>query len=171
LKSSAQPEPAVPNPDRVERPPGLFTFRIIGLLDSLRRSGTLAYKRAFGLSQIEWRIMTQMAGHAPLSLNGLVERLNLDRGQLSRAVKAMVARGLLVSKRRPGGPAIMITLSEEGKEVYRRMGDLAIERNAFLLGGIPDDELKTAQAVIEAVMRKAQLLLESERALGIDADE
>lgn len=167
---NASSHPETPNPERVERPRGLFTFRIIGLLDSLRRSGTLAYKRAFGLSQIEWRIMTQMADHAPLSLNALAELLNLDRGQLSRAVKAMVGRGLLVSKRRPGGPAIMITLSDEGKHVYRRMGDLAVERNAFLLGDIAEEDLKTASAVIEAVMRKAQALLERERALRPESE-
>lgn len=166
MQSPTEPTPEASNPHRVERPRGLFTFRIIGLLDSLRRSGTLANRRAFGLSQIEWRIMTQMGDHAPLSLNDLAELLNLDRGQLSRAVKAMVARGLLDSRRRPGGPTIVITLSDEGRDIYRRMGELAVERNAFLLGEIPDAELAQASAVIEAVMRKAQILLERERALG-----
>jgi hypothetical protein len=46
------------------------------------------------------------------------------------------------------------------------MGKLAAERNAFLLGDIPDSELAQALAVIEAVRTKAELLLEQERALS-----
>lgn len=152
--------------NRPERPRGLFASRMFGLLDTLRRSGMLAYRRRLGLSTIEWRIMTHMGDHIPLSLNDLADRSNLDRGQLSRAVKLMVERGLLVSRRRPGGPAIVITLSGEGLELYRRMTALAVERNAFLVGDIPDAELARASAVIDAVMQKAQLLLERERELS-----
>jgi len=151
---------------RPDRPRGLFTFRIIGLLDSLRRSGRLANRRAFGLLDIEWRIMTQVGEHAPLSLNDLAELLSLDRGQVSRAVKAMVGRGLLNSRRRPGGPAIVITLSEEGGALYEQMGKLAAERNAFLLNDIPPEEIERVSAVLDIVMRNAQLLLERERAYG-----
>jgi len=158
--------------DLPERPRGLFASRMFGLLETLRRSGALAYRRRLGLSMIEWRIMTQMGGAVPLSLNDLAERIHLDRGQLSRAVKTMVGRGLLISRRRPGGPAIGITLSRDGLELYRRMMALAVERNAFLVGDIPEDELERVSAVIDAVMQKAQLLLEQERALSAaEADE
>lgn len=145
---------------------GLLTVRIINLLDLLRRSGTLANKREFGLSGMEWRIMAQVGEHAPLSLNDLAELLSLDRGQLSRAVKAMVERRLLDRKRRPGGPAIMITLTEGGRALYVRMIELAVARNRFLVGDIPDEEIERVAAVLEAVKHKAQLLLEQERAMG-----
>jgi DNA-binding MarR family transcriptional regulator len=142
----------------------LFTFRITRLLDLLRRSGTLANRRAFDLSAIEWRVMSQVGGHAPLSLNQLAELVSLDRGQLSRTVKAMVERGLLDRKRKPGGPAIIITLSDEGTDLHARMITLARERNAFLIGGIAEDDLERAAEVIAAVSRNAQQLLERELA-------
>ena len=152
--------------DRPEHPYGLFTTRMFGLLDTMRRSGTLAYRRGFGLSMVEWRIVTQLGVRSPLSLNDLAERIILDRGQLSRTVKQMVERGLLVSRRRPGGPAIMITLSGEGEILYRRLVALAAERNAFLVAGISEADLACASAVIEAVKKKAQLLLEREQAIS-----
>lgn len=151
---------------------GVFTFRIISLLDLLRRSGTLAHRRTFDLSGIEWRIMSQVGDHEPLSLNDLADLLNLDRGQVSRAVKAMKERGLLSSRRRPGGPAIDITLSGEGKALHERMVALAIERNDFLVGDIPDDEIARVSEVLDRVKQKAQVLLDRERAAGAaDADE
>ncbi|MEP7006128.1 MAG: MarR family transcriptional regulator [Sphingomonas bacterium] len=152
--------------DRPEHPYGLFTTRMFGLLDTMRRSGTLAYRRGFGLSMVEWRIVTQLGVNSPLSLNDLAERIVLDRGQLSRTVKQMVGRGLLVSRRRPGGPAIMITLSGEGQGLYRRLVALATERNAFLVAGISEADLACASAVIAAVKEKAQLLLEREQAIS-----
>ena len=153
---------AEPGPARPLK--GLLTTRIIGLLDLLRRSGTLANRREFGLSGIEWRIMVQVGDHAPLSLNDLAELLSLDRGQLSRAVKAMAGRGLIDSRRRPGGPAIVITLTDAGRALYARMIDLTIARNQFLVGDIPEQDIENVAAVLDAVMRKAQLLLERERA-------
>lgn len=162
--STSSPGP-IPRPDTPKR--GLFTIRLITLLDLLRRSATLANRREFSLTDIEWRIMGQVGEHAPLSLNDLAELMRLDRGQLSRAVKAMVERGLVSSRRRPGGPAIVITLTEEGEGLYVRMMSLAVKRNQFLIGDIPPDEIDRVSEVIEAVTRKAQALLESERTLAV----
>ena len=50
---------------------GLLSMRMIRLFIMLRRSGILAQRRRFDLSEIEWRIVTQLGGAAPLSLNGL----------------------------------------------------------------------------------------------------
>lgn len=143
--------------------PNLLTFRIIGLLDLLRRSGALANRREFGLTGIEWRIMAQVGEHAPLSLNDLTELLNLDAGQLSRTVKALVERGLLDRRRRPTGPAIMITLTGDGRALHARMMELARDRNGFLVAGLPSEEVAVATRVLDAVLRNAQLLLEKER--------
>ena len=71
----------------------LVTMRMVWLFTLMRRGGVLAQRRRFGLSEIEWRIMTQLGTGARLSLNALAEALLQDRGQLSRAVKGMVTRG------------------------------------------------------------------------------
>ena len=161
------------DPDRRTGLPGgpLFTFRITRLLDLLRRSGTLANRREFGVSGIEWQVMSHVGAHAPLSLNELADRTSLDRGQLSRAVKALVGRGLLDSRRKPGGPAIVITLSDAGDALHARMMALARERNAFLTDDIADEDIAQAAAVLAAVTRKAFRLLEREQAYALQARE
>lgn len=156
------PVETIASPKEDGTPPNLLTFRIIGLLDLLRRSGTLANRREFGLTGIEWRIMAQVGEHAPLSLHDLTELLNLDPGQLSRTVKGLVGRGLLDSRRRPTGPAIMITLTGEGQALHVRMMELARERNGFLVAGINVEDVAVATRVLDMVIRNAQLLLEKE---------
>jgi DNA-binding MarR family transcriptional regulator len=145
---------------------GLVSLRMIRLFVILRRAGILAQRRLFGLSETEWRIMTQLGETAPLSLNGLAEAMMQDRGQLSRAVKAMVERGLLTRERKPGGPEIEIALSSEGRALHARMFDWVHERDETLTAGIPDDELATVWRVLGTMRDRAQELVEQEQRLG-----
>jgi DNA-binding MarR family transcriptional regulator len=144
----------------------LATMRMIGLFNILRRSGILTSRREFGMSEIEWRIMTQVGRHAPLTLNRLSELTLQDRGQLSRAVKGMVERGMLTRERKPGGPEVEIGLSDEGSTLYARMVERAIERDRRLTGGISRDDLETLRRVLALMHVEAEELLEEERKLA-----
>src|SRR5688572_16582887 len=93
LKASLE-APLRRNPTQLSAPlRGLLTMKMIALFGLMRRGGALAHRRQFDLSELEWRIITQVAAYNPLSLNGLSELLVQDPGQLSRVVKGMVGRG------------------------------------------------------------------------------
>jgi DNA-binding MarR family transcriptional regulator len=141
-------------------------MRMIRLFVLLRKSGILAQRRQFGLSETEWRIMTQLGEAAPLSLNGLAEAMLQDRGQLSRAVKAMVERGLLTRERKPGGPEVEIELSEEGRTIYAKMVEWVHERDRLLTSGVGREEVATVYRVLGQMMERAQAMLDDEQRLG-----
>jgi DNA-binding MarR family transcriptional regulator len=141
-------------------------MRLIGLFNLLRRGGILAQRRQFGLSEIEWRIMTQVGQHAPLSLNGLAELLLQDRGQLSRTVKAMVKSGLLIRQRKAGGPAIEISLAPGGEALYARMVRRALERDRRLTSGMSATDLATLRRITDDLVQKAEDMMEEEWELG-----
>jgi DNA-binding MarR family transcriptional regulator len=145
---------------------GLVSMRMIRLFVMMRKSGILAQRRRFGLSETEWRIMTQLGESAPLSLNGLADAMLQDRGQLSRAVKSMVERGLLTRERKPGGPEIEIDLSGEGRTIYGRMVDWVHERDRTLTTGIPPEDVEVVWRVLTAMMDRAQGMLDEELRLG-----
>lgn len=145
---------------------GLVSLRMIRLFAVLRRAGILAQRRLFGLSETEWRIMTQLGETAPLSLNGLAEAMMQDRGQLSRAVKTMVERGLLTRERKPGGPEIEIALSGEGRALYARMVEWVGERDRALTAGIPREDVEVVWRVLGSMRDRAQALVEQEQRLG-----
>ncbi|HXE85419.1 MAG TPA: helix-turn-helix domain-containing protein, partial [Hyphomicrobiaceae bacterium] len=73
----------------------LVSNRVLSLATLLRRSANLLYRRELGLSEVEWRILAMVGDRAPLTLGALVEILGLDKGQLSRAVTALVKRRIL----------------------------------------------------------------------------
>lgn len=141
----------------------LVSMRMVVLFNLMRRSTILTQRRDFNLSEIEWRIMTlmgQQGEQVPLSLNGLASLLVQDRGQVSRAVKAMVERGLLTRARKPGGPEIEIGLAEEGKAVHARMVERAIERDKILTDGMDPDDIEVVRRVVEEMILRAEILME-----------
>jgi len=144
----------------------LLSMRMVVLFSIMRRSTIFNQRRMFDLTEIEWRIMSQMHEHAPLSLNGLAELLMQDRGQLSRAVKSLVERGLMTRTRKPGGPEIEIGLAEGGKQLQARMVDLAIQRDVFLTNGIDPADVEAARRVVEQMITRAEVLAEEALAAG-----
>jgi DNA-binding MarR family transcriptional regulator len=143
----------------------LTSMRMIGFFSLLRRSAILAQRRHFDLTEIEWRIMVQVGEFAPLSLNGLAELLLQDRGQLSRAVKRMVERGLLTRERKPGGPEIEIELTPEGRALHARMVERVIERDRMLTEGISAEDITTLRRIIDMMIERAETLIEEEQRL------
>ena len=144
----------------------LVSMRMIRLFVMLRKSGILAQRRQFGLSETEWRIMTQLGETASLSLNRLADAMLQDRGQLSRAVKSMVERGLLTRERKPGGPEVEIDLSDEGRAIYARMVEWVHERDKALTAGIPPENVATVWRVLGEMMEHAQAMVDEEQRLG-----
>lgn len=162
-RGSARDEPgAMANLRRNPSSPlgGLVSMRMVILFTLMRRSTILTQRRDFDLSEIEWRIMTTVNEETLLSLNGMADLLVQDRGQLSRAVKAMVERGLLTRSRKPGGPEIEIALAPAGKALRARMTQRAKERDAFLTEGIDEADLDVVRRVIEKMIGRADILLE-----------
>jgi DNA-binding MarR family transcriptional regulator len=143
----------------------LVTMRMVWLFTLMRRGGILAQRRRFGLSEIEWRVMTQLGTGARLSLNALAEALLQDRGQLSRAVKGMVTRGLVTRQRKPGGPEIEIALSAAGWALHAEMVGWVVERDARMTEGLPPGDLAALWRVSDVMIGRAEdMLAEEQRA-------
>lgn len=143
----------------------LVSLRMVALFGLLRRSGVLAQRRLFDLSELEWRVMTQVAAYGPLSLNGLAELLVQDRGQLSRTVKGMVERGLLSRERKPGGPEIVIELAPEGEALHKRMIVWAVARDNALTKDVPREDIHRICGALDQMIDRAHALLDEEREL------
>ena len=149
---------------RSSRLKGLVSIQMVNLFSILRRTGASALKRDHDLSEVQHRVLTQVGQRAPVSLNGLAELLMQDRGQLSRAVKGMVERGILSRKRKPGGPEIEIDLTPVGEALYATMVERAIARDRYLTEGIDKDDLAAHERVIAEMIKRAEVIMEEERA-------
>jgi DNA-binding MarR family transcriptional regulator len=136
-------------------------FKVIGLI---RRSAAPSIKRELGLSDFEWRIMSQVGDRAPMSLNELALVTGHDKGQLSRGVKRLVEAGILVRQSRRGERGVFISPTEAGKALFDRLAEQAVRRNQQLIRGLSAEELKVLSRVIETMEANALELLAREDA-------
>ena len=147
----------------VAKPSDLVSSKVLRLANILRRSSTLVYGRRFGLSQVEWRIVALVGEHAPLSLNALAEFMDLDRGQASRGVSALVARRLVQREYRRDGRGLRITLTARGARIYAELMASALERNRVLLRGMNEGETRELFELLDRLTALARSILEREQ--------
>jgi DNA-binding MarR family transcriptional regulator len=140
----------------------LVTLRFIRLVDLMRRGGILTLRRQLKLSEIEWRIITQVGQHAPLSLNELSKLLLRDRGQLSRVLKSMVDQGLLKRERKAGSQEVEITFQPKGRSLYARAIRRLNERDRRLISGISESDLAALNRITDVILGEASEMMEEE---------
>ena len=145
------------------KPSDLLSSKVIRLANVLRRSSTLVYGRKLGLSQVEWRIVALVGEHAPVSLNALADLMGLDKGQVSRAVSALVASRLVLREYRREGRGIRITLTARGEGVYGELMASALERNRVLLAGMSAAEKIEFLNVLDRLTALARAVLADEQ--------
>ncbi len=150
--------------DRADQPHRrLQAPRLFKLLSLIRRSGTPVSRSELGLSDFEWRGMSQVGDRAPMSLNELAAVSAHDKGQLSRGVKRLVEAGLLVRETRRGERGVFISPTEAGKKVFEQLVDLAFRRNDMLIQGLTPEELKGFAVVLDKMEANAHAMLSSEQ--------
>ena len=142
----------------------LVSNRVLSLATLLRRSANLLYRRELGLSEVEWRILAMVGDRAPLTLGALVEILGLDKGQLSRAVTALVKRLILArTADAQDSREVHIALTSRGQETFETLIALALERNRTLVAGLERAEVAALQAGLDRLLGNARTMLAQSR--------
>jgi DNA-binding MarR family transcriptional regulator len=152
-----------PSGEAGAKPSDLVSSKVLKLANVLRRGSTLVYGRKLGLSQVEWRIVALVGEHAPVSLNALADLLDLDKGQTSRSVSALVARRLMLREYRRDGRGVRITLTARGAEIYGELMASALERNRVLLSGMTAEEKTQLFAILDRLTGIARTILAQEQ--------
>lgn len=128
----------------------LPTLMLERLASALSRHGELLYERLFGLHLSECRVIGIVMSQEPISLRGACERLEVDKGHVSRMVARLVGAGFL--ERRPD-PAdrrsFYLVLTPTGRRLATRIRAAAAERNREWIAGL-GPELQ-ARSFLEAL--------------------
>lgn len=138
----------------------------LALLASLSdRKGQALFSRKFGVSLGEWRTLANIVVLEPVSLADLSRSMLLDKGQLSRTVQRLVQRRWVVSHAAPGNRgALMLTVTDAGRERYAALLDYAWRRNERTMSVLTSDE----QACFVTCIRKLRGYMEREFAVEVE---
>jgi DNA-binding MarR family transcriptional regulator len=96
-----------------------------------------AYVAGAGLSMSDGRCLTAVGTFAPLSVNDLAKKANLNKGQASRAAQSLVDQGLVLKAASPtDGRGVVLTLTPNGKAAFKRAMQVVGQRNEEIFGAL-----------------------------------
>ena len=94
-----------------------------------------AYVAGAGLSMSDGRCLTAVGTFAPLSVNDLAKKANLNKGQASRAAQSLVDQGLVLKAASPtDGRGVVLTLTPQGQAAWQRAMAVVGQRNQDIFG-------------------------------------
>lgn len=119
------------------------------LVGRLRASANDFFGRQYGLTLLEWRILSLLAADGPASAYAIWTEGDLDKAAVSRALRELRQRDLVVREPVSGhsrGKAL-VSLTARGHDLYARTFDEVIARHDRLLGGLSAAEVEAFLAV------------------------
>ncbi|UFN47235.1 MarR family winged helix-turn-helix transcriptional regulator [Roseomonas sp. OT10] len=138
-------------------------YRISVAAESVSRAFADRYEAEFGLSIPEWRVMAILGEAPPLPTRTVIERTEMDRVKVSRAVIRLVDRGLVLRQPQPEDlRAHVLRLSPQGKELYERIVPRACGLQAELAQALTAEELAALDRILTKLHRRARQLLAPE---------
>lgn len=138
---------ATPDLDR------FLTYRLHRIAKISDRDSAAAYQAELGLSLSEGRCLAAVGQFEPASVKDIARLANLDKANASRAADALVARGLVEkSASATDGRGVALTLTRQGRPLWRRVMKLIERRNAEVFGVLGTQDLRTLDGLLDRLV-------------------
>lgn len=130
-----------------------LTYRLHRVNKLTDRATADAYAEVVELPVGEARCLAAIGSFAPLSVNLLAAKANLDKGQASRAAQALVERGLVLKQASAvDGRGVVLTPTRSGRALWRRVMALIARRNEEIFGCLDAAEQAQLGAVLDRLI-------------------
>lgn len=130
-----------------------LTYRLHQVNKITDRVSTEAYAQELDLPVGEARCLAAIGNFAPLSINQLAARANLDKAQASRAAQALVERGLVKKEPDPADArGVVLQPTAEGRRLWARVMRLIARRNEEIFGCLTAAERRQLAALLDRVL-------------------
>jgi len=117
------------------------------------------YQDRFGLSIWQWRVLAILGAQTGLTAVQVAKRAAMDKMAVSRAVSALLARGLVVRKTsKQDARARILSLSETGAGIYAEIAPLARGQEQQLLADFRPEDIAAGTKFLKALEDQAALL-------------
>ena len=146
---------STPSPQlRLER---TLTYRLHQLHKLTDADSQAVYPAQTGLSMSDGRCLSTIGSFAPLSIQALAEKANLNKGQASRAAQSLVDQGLVRKADHPGdGRGVVLTLTPAGRRVFQSAMALIAQRNEAIFGCLTPQEQSTLSGLFDRLIAHAR---------------
>ena len=145
------------SPTRLPPLQRFLTYRLSQLGFRLNRQAAHLLRQESGLKLPEWRVLALLATHRQINAAGIEELTGIDRGLLSRTVRALEVRGLVVARRSEADRReVFVALTAAGRQVYKRQLPLMQARQAHLLDALDPAERRVVFRIVDKLLIAAE---------------
>ncbi|MGH8809334.1 MAG: MarR family winged helix-turn-helix transcriptional regulator [Noviherbaspirillum sp.] len=145
-----------------------MTYRLHLLHKLSDRESQRAYLEDAGLPMSEGRCLSAIGSFAPLSINDLAQRANLNKGQASRAAQALVEKALVRKEAsETDGRGVVLRLTRKGAQVWERVMQVVARRNEEIFGCLSAAEREQLSDMFDRMIAHAQASTDG----AVDDDE
>ena len=135
-----------------KNPSSFVTYRLAKLQSKLNAQGTAILKKKSGLSLVEWRVIQVIRMFDKPSLSQIADHVQMDKGQLSRKIKVMIEKGLLISCRDDDDKRIQkLELTETALRINKELIPVMEQRQHQLLADVTPEELALFYRIINKI--------------------
>jgi DNA-binding MarR family transcriptional regulator len=125
-------------------------YRLSVLAQRLSRDIEERQRRQHKLAMKDWKVMQIMAVHGELLPADIRRMGTQNKAQISRALKCLLDRGLVVKQPRPDDSRTFgVSLTEAGWAVYEAMVPRMRQRQEEILGGLSAAEAKELRRLLD----------------------
>ena len=140
----------------------LLSFKVARFSAINQSLGGYWFKKIFNLSLNDWRILGLTAANQPIAFQMIQKTLDMDKGQLSRSVKVLVARGYIsTGPSALDGRSIELGVTEVGKKLSIEMLKFSKSRNDIATDCLTKSECKQFLQILKKLTDHSNHILES----------
>jgi DNA-binding MarR family transcriptional regulator len=124
----------------------------LSLLGFIVNKSTAKVYNGFGLSTHEWKIMSVLNAHAPMTGQAITQWVTLDKAAISRAIQLLLKKKL-VQRKLTGFDArtVQIEMTARGRNRYGTIARHTAALQAELVQDVSEDDLRTLFKVLRQV--------------------
>ena len=131
----------------------LVSFRFWKIANGLSLPTSRIYSARFGLSLLDWRVLSTLEHHAPISVNEIAAKIDADKGNVSRSIAALTKKRLV--HRKPSesdGRKVNLLISTKGSELFGQINPLARGRESQLLSALTALEREQLETIMQKLL-------------------
>lgn len=137
-----------------------LTYRLSRVQAKLNAQTTRMLHEVSGITLMQWRIIALIGAAGQTRLSDMAKNAALDKGLLSRNLKAMIKEGLVIAGPDTADRRVQVlSLSPQGAEVFARTMPASRLRQQQLQAMLTDEELQVFGQVLEKLERAAELVI------------
>ncbi len=134
-----------------------LTFRLARLQAQINSQAQHILRTHSDVGQTEWRVLLLVADTGQCTMATVVRDGQIDKAQVSRAVKALVRKAYIASEIDPDDHRqSLLSLTPEGQAVYDRVVPLMRARQRHMTDALTADEIATMFSVIDRLENASQ---------------